>query len=599
MKKKYLPHIPEYHHSIKNKLLVILLLSTIIPIILIMIFTYTYTSNSLRTSAIEENTMLLKQGERNIEQYLQLLDKATLTTYEVASSNDSLVFILKNGDNDKDRIHRSMNYIDNLVDYIEQVNLYNATTNQSYVYRNYLTSSAIAPNTEFRENMTGPTQIEGVHKLHSYFTPHLVGAKKIDVFSFHRTLYDIPSSEVIGYLSIDVNKKALEQLTGDLYNEEYEELYIVDDKTDVIMYSSSPEVMGKKGSALLGKGIDVRNNTLTREDYLVINEEVNVKKLSWQIYKVIPNKYLYKSANELTRIIFLFAVATIIIIIILAIVISIHFTSPIDDLIYSMERVRRGDLDTDIEIKRDDEFGVLAYHYKSMMNSLKDMITYKYHMELVNKENQIKVLQSQINPHFFSNVLQAIGTEALKHHDMAVYQLLLKLGKMMNYTMDNKVIVVPLEEEISYCINYLELQKLRFGEAFTYDIEMQHSLNQFKIPKMVLQPIIENYFKHGFRKNDAEQGYIIVRCFQEDQDIKFIIENNGNTIPLLQLEELQDKLDDAKLPEDKIGLLNISNRLRMHYTKGAKVVIENKEPQGIKMTITINQGDDTHEHTHS
>lgn len=587
-KHRFQKYIPDFVHSIKNKLMLILLFTTLVPILMITIFTYRYTVQSLKDSAIEENRMLLTKGSENIEQFLTLINKATLTTYEVTSTNDSLVNLLKDDEIDKNRIHRSMNYIKNLVDYVEQVNLYKIGTNESYLFRNYLTSKAKTANAVSREDLSGPVDIEPPHDLYNYNTPHLINITDRYVFSFHRSLYDIPSTVVLGYLSIDVNMEALEYLSQDLYNPEFEEIYIVDNETGIVMYSSKNDNIG----AAIPEDImmdlkDVSGSYGELDDRLITSEPISITGVDWSIYKEIPFSYLYRTANELARITLWFTVFLIFVISIIAIYISIHFTSPIEKLIKSMAPIKKGNLDTKVTLDRQDEFGILSENYQSMIDSLNDMIKYKYHMEIVNKENQIKVLQSQINPHFFSNVLQAIGTEALKHHDMAIYQLLLKLGKMMNYTMDAKNIIVPLEQEISYCINYLELQKLRFQNAFDYHIEVQQKLNDFKVPRMVLQPIIENFFKHGFLKDGAENGQIKLLCRERGDWVFITVENNGRNIPEEDLQVLQTKLNASSFPEDQIGLLNISYRLKLYYPKSTIIHLENLIPHGVKVTIQI------------
>lgn len=574
--------------SIKSKLRLLLLSATILPISIILFITYQYATNSLRDSAIEENRMLLSKGSENISGYFDLVNKGSLTAYKVTSNNESLITELDSDEVDYHKIHLSLYYISNLVDYVAQINVYKDDDGQSFLYRNFLTSKDITINTPYRRDDPRDTFIEPPHKTHDYNTPHLIENPETPVITFHRKLYDVPINNLLGYMSVDIDLEAFDAFSKDLFNPEHENIYIVDSYNNTIIYASNPTLIGLQMEEEWYKQMDHSTDSYIQlKDKMIITEPIQNDILNWGIYKEIPNNYLFETANGMARISIVLGFILILLMILVAFYVSIHFTSPINVLIKSMDRIKKGDLKTKIQMNRDDEFGILADNYQDMMNSLNDLIEYRYKLELINKENQIKVLQSQINPHFFSNVLQAIGTEALKHHDMVIYQLILKLGNMMNYTMHANNILVPLKEEIDYTINYLELQKLRFNHTFDYFIDADDQLGQFEVPKMILQPVVENFFKHGFQKNEELKGYVHIKCSREKEKLIIQIENNGQHIPPEELSLLQEKLNTSTFPEDKIGLLNIAYRLKLYYPKDTFVHIENLSPNGVRITMSI------------
>ena len=158
-----------------------------------------------------------------------------------------------------------------------------------------------------------------------------------------------------------------------------------------------------------------------------------------------------------------------------------------------------------------DEMGYLGARFNEMIGKINRLINREYKLEIENKTNQLKVLQSQINPHFLYNALQSIGTIALKNNVPQIYSLINHLSKIMRYSMNMDQDVVPLANELNYIEAYLLLQKERFGDQLDYKINATEEVKPVLIPKMVIQPIIENYFKHGFDDRYGV-GAILVEC---------------------------------------------------------------------------------------
>jgi len=284
--------------------------------------------------------------------------------------------------------------------------------------------------------------------------------------------------------------------------------------------------------------------------------------------------------------------------------VTIRFTEHLKELIRKINRIEAGHLDEPIEIKSEDEIGVLARRFKMMMRTINDLILREYKLDLANKNNQLKMLQAQINPHFINNSLQSIGSLALEHHAPKVYSLISTLGQMMHYSMDMEETVVPLAKEIEYVNYYLLLQKQRFDDKLQVDFKLQDETLPLLMPKMIVQPIVENFFKHGYHTSD-EIGSLKLTTVIEDETVLLIVEDNGSGIPEERLQRLRREManSDYSIVErgESIGLINVLTRLRLYYGDRANLSLNNLEPHGLQVVLRFplpNDGKQQHKIVH-
>nr|WP_249316520.1 histidine kinase [Bacillus sp. FJAT-50079] len=303
----------------------------------------------------------------------------------------------------------------------------------------------------------------------------------------------------------------------------------------------------------------------------------------------MPNQVLYKNANQLVLINALVISVSLIIVIIATIFISLRLTSPIKELIKSIKEIKQKDMKLDINTNSTDEVGILAQTIKNMVGTIDTLFMKEYRLEIANKDNQLKALQAQINPHFIYNTLQSIGTIALQNDVPRIYDLTTSFGKMMRYNMNTSEPIVPLAKEIDHIKDYLELQKQRFKQNLIYHINLENELKDLLIPKMILQPLVENYFKHGF-KQDVYPGEIWINI--ENQNAKLLIitvEDNGIGMDSRKLQSVQQMLKDPQTigKSESIGLHNVLSRIQLYFHEQAQIEISNRNPNGFKIVLSV------------
>ncbi|MNI23984.1 Sensor histidine kinase YpdA [compost metagenome] len=272
-----------------------------------------------------------------------------------------------------------------------------------------------------------------------------------------------------------------------------------------------------------------------------------------------------------------------------AVLISIGFTRPIKKLISFTQKVQIGQLDARMDVEREDEFGLLTRKITGMTRTINDLILNEYKLDLANKTNQLKALQAQVNPHFLYNALQSIASLSLRYNAPKVYDLIYSLGSMMRYSMNTERTEVPLRDEIEHVQNYVILQTERFGEEnLRLDVDAEEEALDVEVPKMILQPIVENIFKHGFA-DGIQGGVISIRCALDGQGrLMLAVKDNGKGIAPERLEAILAGLaENGRNEREEIGLYNVLARLRLQMSSGAQLILSGNGDSGVTVTLLI------------
>lgn len=581
--------------SIRNKLILFLLVATILPISTSIWITYHFTKNNITDETVQHNSNLIYQGSANLTNYLNILNQTSLTAYNDiefyrAMESTTRTYLESN------EIVRGIQRISGSLRDIHQVYLYVNGTNSAYSSVQRIPLRSEGPEAKYKPPIgRSEVRIEPTHKSHGYgmsgwYTP------SASVITLHRSVTSALTMQEVATLSIDVNLDVITSIGEQLYAKGEEEFFILDQQ-GIAVYASDPALTGKLMydewvrhliNLDAPKGSFEWDNREFRGIH--IYERMETPYMNWTIVKRIPYDTLYKNARQLTEINTMILLFFLIIVILATLYISFRFTAPIKHLIRYINQIQTGNMNVDIHVKGNDEFGILARRFRIMMQRINSLIMEEYRLELANKTNQLKALQAQINPHFLYNSLQSIGTLALQHNAPKVYSLLSTLAKMMRYSMTTSETMVPLRSELDHVKAYLQLQLQRFENELDVIYELDPSVELMPVPKMILQPIVENYFKHGFDPS-LERGRIriITKFFEEEEQLHIIIEDNGRGLTDEEMTALQQRLvrlEDLE-QEDSIGLTNVMLRLQLYYNNKVKVKLTRNEPSGLRVLLLI------------
>ncbi|MBD0380167.1 cache domain-containing sensor histidine kinase [Paenibacillus sedimenti] len=585
-------------NSIRNKLILFLLLATLVPFITSVVVSYFFTKQKVTEDTINSSAVLISQGKTNLINYLNSVAQASLTIY----TNENLYTILERETdidylNEKD-ISVGLQVMSHSIKEIKQIYLYAATSDRSYLMVSDIPRSSSG---KFENLRPFPEDkvvyFETTHESNSYGIPLSVYFAPSPVLSMHRKIMYSPNNTSIGELVIDLELNLISEICQNLFTHDQEELYILDE-SGFIVFGPDPSKWGQPVSGTwadeaIHSQADKGSYEWTKGPYAGMNvyEKMMTDSVNWTIVKRLPYEQLTKNAKQLTLINSLVLTLFLVIVIAGTVFISIRFTAPIKKLIRYITRIQSGQMNTDIELTRTDELGILANRFHTLMQDLNQMVMREYRLELANKSNQLMALQAQINPHFLNNALQSIGTLALQHDAPKIYALISSLAKMMHYSMNTSESVVPLRKELDHIKSYLELQKQRFEHQFEIIYRIEESTYAITVPKMMLQPLVENYFKHGF-KPGSSTGLLSIQSaitVEVDRNLLVItVEDNGVGMTEERMREVKNRLNAPPISDEaSIGLSNVLTRIKLYFTDEARLEIEHAEPHGLRIIITI------------
>ena len=288
------------------------------------------------------------------------------------------------------------------------------------------------------------------------------------------------------------------------------------------------------------------------------------------------------------QIIMFLAVISVLICLIVANRMSNYVAKPIGTLAAGMRRFRKGDFDARIELNREDEFEQLAVGFNKMTTQLKDTMEERVAAERKVNETRIEMMQAQLNPHFLYNTLDTIKWVAKANHVPEVATMSASLAGILR-TSISQTQFVRLSEEIKLIQNYCDIQRIRFDDKFDITIDIPGDVMQAIIPKLILQPIIENAIIHGM--DEMDNGHIYVASIREKgRDgapdlLKISVQDNGKGISDEMMTALNN--DDPETLKGHLGLNNVNTIIRLYYGKEYGVMAVRPSEGGTIMIVTI------------
>ena len=286
----------------------------------------------------------------------------------------------------------------------------------------------------------------------------------------------------------------------------------------------------------------------------------------WTYLLLSPYQSLYGRINLLEALIGLALAGVLFIAVVLIGVLSGRLMRPLNRLVGKIRNVDIEQIDLSEEMtryqKRQDEIGDLYRAFDSMSRHTKRLIVEKYQAEALAKDIRFKALQMQINPHFLYNTLDSIHFFAIINHQREISTLVESLGALLRHSINESNDIVSLREELGIAREYFAIQKIRFSDRLEWAIEVPESLMDVRIPKLTLQPLLENAIGHGIEPSE-KRGMIRVDAYRAGEEIIIRVMNNGISAPV---EEMRAIVRGEKRKAGAgIGLYNINQRIKLMY----------------------------------
>lgn len=401
----------------------------------------------------------------------------------------------------------------------------------------------------------------------------------------------------LGVLVMEADKEYLSSLLKD---ENYQ-VMVISDQGYVIGSNSVSYAEKKIENDELGKIVEKVNNSEVDINYYGHRAKAIIKTFyipkSENHYKVVsiyPVSLIVKEATRVSLVAVAVIGASLFLAVILIIIFSDVLSERIDRLSVEIHAVAMGNLDTDISVDGDDEIAQLSQDFKTMVNSLNELIfevyevkVQKSQMEIREREIEFKMLANQINPHFLFNALEAIRMRAHKRGEPEISEKIKLLARLLRTSLEVGRDLITITKELELVQSYLEIQSFRFGDRFKYEIAISDEVRDYKLLPFTLQPIVENSVVHGIETIE-EGGKIEVSIGKEGGVLKLIVCDNGGGMSEDRLREVKAMISSTSEESGQhIGLRNIHQRIQIHYGKQYGLNIDSEAGLGTKVSIFL------------
>lgn len=416
------------------------------------------------------------------------------------------------------------------------------------------------------------------HRNNYYF-----GADKW-VFTIARNYFEVSeelNNKYVGTLFMDISLNRLEDLSQEMENSPNNQFYIFDQLGNCY-YSHQKEDYGKTIEQILPEDEQV---------YELDQMISQPNSYGIQTLTVLNSDNLFSSITRMRNVIYLVLILSLFVLIFSAITFSRKLVRPIQNMAKTMAHLEKGDFSVRLPVESDDEIGALSLRFNQMSEELEQHINQVYVAQVKQVEAEMTALKSQIYPHFLYNTLEVIRMTAVAENDEKVARMLEALSIQIHYIIGPVQDMVPLSREIEIIQQYIYLLNCRNDEQIIFEVDCQN-FGEVLIPKMSLQPIVENAFKHGL-KPKGTTGNITIDVEKNGQYLVISVMDNGKGMSQDKVQQLVEQLqgEDIGIKDaydwQSIGLKNVNDRIRYLFGKEYGIQISSSEILGTIISILI------------
>lgn len=407
-----------------------------------------------------------------------------------------------------------------------------------------------------------------------------------------KSITNIDNTKYLGALVLLIKEANISSVFRNLPDSSSRYFYITNEKRQILSSSSSKGIYEDFSSyagidptkyktlAETGSQIFSINNT----DFLFICKSSPA--LNWKVINLIPLENLTLDHVVILHNILIISIVVFILSVVFSILCTSTVTAPIQRLVDRMKSASAGKLDISVSYSSNDELAVLYNQFNLMMQKIQTLLNDIYEEQNAKQKMEVQLLQSQINPHFLYNTLNTI--KSLIELDMkeTAVKAVSAMSTFYRNSLSKGQFIIPLRQELILTEQYLYIQNLRYMDFVDYEITYESSWEDHgaEIPKLTIQPVVENIFVHGLTN---QMCHIHLNVSIKNNTIYISISDNGSGIPREKLTELNRSIRDFKTARYSFGLPSINHRISLLYGENYGLTIKSSPENGTTVTIAI------------
>ncbi|KJU93705.1 histidine kinase [Streptococcus infantis] len=314
----------------------------------------------------------------------------------------------------------------------------------------------------------------------------------------------------------------------------------------------------------------------------------------YQVQVAVPRGYVL--SGSISSSVFILALS-LLFIVILYVTLKKTFSkyqTQVVDLVETIHDIAQGEQGKRIDLtKKDQELLLIAETTNDMLDRLERNIHDIYQLELSQKDAHMRALQAQINPHFMYNTLEFLRMYAVMENQNELADIIYEFSSLLRNNISDER-ETTLKQEVEFCRKYSYLCMVRYPKSIAYGFKIDPGLEEMRIPKFTLQPLVENYFAHGVDHRRTD-NVISIKALKKEGYVEILVTDNGRGMPAEKLAEIQDKLAqrtfehtvDYSGKRQSIGIVNVHERFVLYFGDRYDISVESVEKEGVRYRITI------------
>ena len=306
----------------------------------------------------------------------------------------------------------------------------------------------------------------------------------------------------------------------------------------------------------------------------------------WLLVAAVPKSVIFSRSRELGMLIGGMLVALCLLALFISVDVSHRLTRPVGTLMNAMRSVRHGDLTVSVATDRKDELGQLSESFNRMVAQVNELMEKSVQDEKRLRRAELVALQSQINPHFLYNTLDTVVWMARNGNQSGVVSMVTALTRFFRISLSKGRDFIPLSDELAHVESYLTIQRTRYENMLNYRVSVDEGCSDIQVPKLILQPLVENAIYHGIKLKE-NGGDVLIRCRMEADELVIEVEDTGIGMLPERLTEVLRSLEEGIGESDSYGLRNIHERLRICYGMAYGLEIDSEYLFGTTVRVRI------------
>ena len=418
------------------------------------------------------------------------------------------------------------------------------------------------------------------------------GDEEDETLQMIKQIKDLQTYRPLGYIRIGLKRSYLDKLAQPVSFDSQGQIIILDDldritsrEADEALLSFMESETGSQGSFRYEEN---------GESYMAIYEHSDVT--GWDTVGLIYMSYITRDLSMLRNVLLLLSLLAMGIAALVILRISNSLVSPLKETQNALEEFAKGNFEVHLSEERQDEIGTMNAVFNKAICDIQKLMQKVTQAEILGKEMEFKTLQSQMNPHFLYNTLDAINWMAFKNGEDEICNLVSAISNLIRGTISNKKSIITLREELDYIKDYLYIQKLRYQDRLETRYDIDESLLGQAVPKLVIQPIVENAVVHGI-EYAQDDSILFISIQRKGEDIDSVVKDTGAGMPQEKAENLLKGSGAEQSGRDSfhtnLGIYAVHKRLQFLYGEEYGLRIISAEGEGTSVTIHIPYEEDS------